>query len=129
MPLVGQVMKYMVKKDKKSKKNVSIEQDQIVHPHIDLKTLKEKGTKVSKKPKSYAKDRVVKLLIANKDGLTQGTIHTLTGMREQHINNIVRKLEEKGDIDRYMIKTQVGGKLKELIYNVFVGNADDYNLD
>ena len=114
---------------KSGKVSKAQEQEQIVHPHIDLKTLKSKGLKVSKKPKSYAKDRIVKLLIANPDGLTQGTIHTLTGMREQHINNIVRKLEETGDIERYMIKTQVGGKLKELIYNVFVGSPDKFNLD
>ena len=121
-------MKNMARK-KSGKVSKAQEQEQIVHPHIDLETLKSKGVKVSKKPKSYAKDRIVKLLIANPDGLTQGTIHTLTGMREQHINNIVRKLEETGDIERYMIKTQVGGKLKELIYNVFVGSPDKFNLD
>jgi hypothetical protein len=114
-------VKNMVKKGKSKK----VEDEQIEHPTIDLSTLKKKGKEVTTKTKSYSKDRVLKILENNyPNGLTQKQIMESmkdNPLREQHINNILRKLKEDSLIQRFEIPTQTSkGNMKTLIYNVFV---------
>ena len=115
-----------VKSKSAGKKNVESKQtkEQIEHPVLTLKQLEKSGKLVSKKTKTFARDRVLKILENNKDiGMTQRMIIEAmpenARLREQHVNNILRKCEEKGEIKRYEVPTQSEkGHMKTLIYNV-----------
>lgn len=112
-------------KSKKTKKSIESEQakEQIEHPVLTLEQLEKNGKQVSKKTKTFARDRVLEILKNNKGkGLTQRQIIEAmpenARLREQHVNNILRDLEEKGEIKRFEVPTQSErGHMKTLIYN------------
>ena len=108
---------------KKKNMKKSREDEQIEHPTIDMKDLIKNGKEVSVKTKSYSKDRILEILKNNyPNGLTQRQILESMSdkpLREQHVNNILRRLKDEDKIRRFEVSTQTEkGNMKTLIYNV-----------
>jgi len=110
---------------KKQSKSSALESEQITHPTIDVETLRKQGKRVDKKSRQYSKNRVLEILERNyPNGLTQRQIvesmEEKTRLREQHVNNILHKLNDEGKIERFELPTQTkSGSVKLLIYNAF----------
>jgi len=102
----------------------------INHPTVSIEELKKNGKKVSKKTKATGvKQRVIAILKTNSKrgiALTQRQIGEALNneVREQHINNIVRSLEQVGDIDRFEKSVMCDdGIRRDLMFNFWTGNS------